>query len=126
MFDQQSPKEDFALQEIKHIAVDMSGWLKFIGIAAIVYGALVALTIVGIIIAWLPIWIGILLYSAGNKAKDAHYTGNSMHLIEMMRKLKTFFVLQGVLLIIGLVGVIIAFATLGLAFFSAFRGFESY
>lgn len=126
MFDQQTPKDEFAVQEIKLIAMDMSGWLKFIGIAAIVYGGLIALTIIGIIIAWLPIWIGILLLSAGNKAKDAHYTGNTMHLVEMMRKLKTFFMLQGILLIIGLVGLVIMLATVGLAFFSAFRGFNSY
>ncbi|MGP1345926.1 MAG: DUF5362 family protein [Phycisphaerales bacterium] len=46
--------------------VDTSGWLKFIGVLAIINGVLTALTIFGIVIAWLPIWIGVLLYKAGS------------------------------------------------------------
>jgi hypothetical protein len=118
MFDQQPLKDEVAIQEIKRTSVEMSGWLKFIGVVAIVYGGLIALTIIGIIIAWLPIWMGIMLYSAGKKANDAQYTNNPMHLVEMMRKLKTFFLVQGVLLIIGLVGIIIAIITVGIGFFS--------
>ena len=91
MFDQQPVKDEFALQEIKNVAVSTSGWLKFIGIFFIIYGGLIAITIIGIIIAWLPIWMGILLYSAGKKAGDAQYTNNPMYLVEMMRKFKTFF-----------------------------------
>lgn len=126
MFDQQAPKDEFVVQDIKHIAVDMSGWLKFLGIFLIIYGGLAALTIIGIIIAWLPIWMGVLLYSAGKKANDANYTNNSMYLVEMMRKFKTFFIIQGVLLIIGLVGILFAIFTVGIGLFSAFKGFSSY
>jgi len=126
MFDQQPLKDEIAIQEIKRTSAEMSGWLKFIGIVAIVYGALIALTIIGIIIAWLPIWMGITLYSAGKKANDAQYTGNPMNLVEMMRKLKTFFIVQGVLLIIGLVGLLIAIITVGIGFFTIMRNFNSY
>jgi len=126
MFDQQAPNEDFAIQQIKMTALDMSGWLKFLGIVSIVSGAFMALTIVGIIVAWIPIWSGILLYSAGNKAKDAHYMNNTLYIAEMMRKLKTYFILNGVLLIIAIIGFVIMIATVGLAFFSAFRRFDSY
>lgn len=118
MFDQQPVKDEVAIQEIKRTSNEMAGWLKFIGVVAIVYGALIALTIVGIIIAWLPIWMGIMLYSAGKKANDAQFSNNPMYLVEMMRKLKTFFLVQGVLLIIGLIGIIIAIVTVGIGFFS--------
>jgi len=126
MFDQQTPKDEFVIQEIKHIAMDTSGWLKFIGIFFIIYGALICLTIIGIIVAWLPIWMGILLYSAGKKANDAQYTNNPMHLIDMMKKFKTFFIMQGILLIIGLVGIILAIILVGAGLFTAYRGFNSY
>ncbi len=126
MFDQQPLKDEAAIQEIKRTSIEMSGWLKFIGIVAIVYGALIALTIIGIVIAWLPIWMGITLFSAGKKANDAHYTGNPMHLVDMMRKLKTFFIVQGVLLIIGLIGILLAIITVGVGLFSIMKNFNSY
>ena len=40
---------------------DAAGWMKLIGTLAIIQGVLLALTIVGLIIAWLPIWLGVLL-----------------------------------------------------------------
>jgi len=43
-------------QKITVNCKDMNGWIKFLGIAAIILGGLYALTIVGIIIAWMPIW----------------------------------------------------------------------
>lgn len=126
MFDQQPVKDEFAIQEIKRVAVDTAGWLKFLGIFFIIYGGLIAITIIGIVIAWLPIWMGILLYSAGKKATDAQYTNNPMHLVEMMKKFRTFFIIQGVLLILGLVGIVL-FLIIGVTYFlNLSRGFNSY
>ena len=42
------------------------GWMKFVGVLSIIYGVLVALSIIGILIAWLPIWIGILLFQSAS------------------------------------------------------------
>jgi hypothetical protein len=126
MFDQQPVKDELVVQEIKNVAVDTAGWLKFIGVFFIIYGGLIAITIIGIVIAWLPIWMGILLYSAGKKASDAQYTNNPMYLVEMMRKFKTFFIIQGVLLILGLIGILLAIALVGVGIFTAFKGFDSF
>lgn len=126
MFAQQPVKEEYIVQEIKRVALDTAGWLKFIGIFFIIYGALMAITIVGILIAWLPIWMGILLYSAGKKANDAQYTNNPIYLVEMMKKFKTFFIIQGVLMILGIVALIFVFVVVGVGFFTSLRGFESY
>ena len=38
------------------------GWMKFLGIVMVIAGIFTAITIVGIIIAWLPIWLGVLLF----------------------------------------------------------------
>jgi hypothetical protein len=51
--------------------MNISGWLTFLGVLTIIYGALMVLTIWGIIIAWLPIWIGVLLLQAGGRFKRA-------------------------------------------------------
>ncbi len=42
------------------------GWIKFLGILSIVSGALGALSIIGILWAWLPIWLGVLLFQAAS------------------------------------------------------------
>ena len=71
-------------------------------IITIISGALTALSIVGILIAWLPIWLGVLLVQAGGKADEAQVKQNPNELIVMMDKLRLYFMIQGVLIILGL------------------------
>ncbi len=103
------------------IAGQSKGWLKFIGVLTIIYGIITALTIVGILIAWLPIWMGVLLFQAGSRADSAVLTNDSSHLITMMDKLRIYFMIQGVLAIIVLAGLVIGLIVSGGTLFSVFR-----
>jgi hypothetical protein len=47
-------------------------WLQLVGVMMIIYGVLVAITIIGIIIAWLPIWMGVLLFQCAGQIERAH------------------------------------------------------
>jgi len=78
------------------------GWMKLIGVMMILYGTLFALTIVGIIFAWLPIWLGILLFQAASSAEDAHIASNAEELLATQRILKTYFTIMGVITLISL------------------------
>lgn len=82
---------------------DAAGWMKLIGTLAIIYGVLVALTIVGLIIAWLPIWLGVLLNRAANESRAAAEAGDEGRAIAATRNLGTIFKVQGVLVLIGLI-----------------------
>ena len=118
--------ETDVVNDIRQTAADMSGWLKFLGIVNIIYGALTAISIVGIIIAWIPIWMGILLFQAGSSATNARF-GANYELVTMMRKMKTFFILTAVLIIVSVAVVLIAFFTVGLGilpFLSSFSEFQ--
>lgn len=90
------------------------GWMKLLGIISIVYGALMAITIVGLVIAWLPIWIGVILMQSAKKAEEAYLVGGETEAIESLSKLKTMFTIYGVAAAIGLglmivyIGIIIA------------------
>ncbi len=64
------------LKDLQNSAVNMTGWLKFVGIVTIVSGALAALSVVGIIFAWIPIWLGILLMQAAARAENARISDN--------------------------------------------------
>lgn len=100
------------LPQIKSTAEDMSGWLKFIGVVSIIVGVPMIIGLVGI----LYIWIGVLLYQAGNAAESS----DTEKLSVMMNKLKTFFIITGILTGLSLLGMIIAFLTTGLSVLSAF------
>ena len=86
----------------------MKGWIKFIGIASIVVGALYALTIIGILFAWLPIWIGVVLYQAGERADRYIAEKDERALVEFMGKLNTYFTILGVLILVSIAFTVIA------------------
>lgn len=106
------------------IAEQSKGWLKFLGVLSIISGILTAITIVGILFAWLPIWMGVLLFQAGSRADTAALTKDSSQLVPMMDKLRVYFMIQGVLILIMLVALVIGFITTGGALFSLFQAFR--
>lgn len=84
-----------ALTQMTGSAQKMSGWLKFLGILNVIFGIPAVIVLVGI----LNIWLGVLLYQAGDAAQAA----TAEDLVTVMDKLKTYFIVYGVLAIIGLV-----------------------
>ena len=87
------------------------GWMKFLGILLIIQGVLTALSIVGILVAWLPIWAGVLLYQAASAVESAGLQGDRESFLRSLGKLRTFFVLMGIVALVVLV-----LALLGLLF----------
>lgn len=77
-------------------------WMKLVGIVSIVIGILIALSIVGILIAWLPIWMGVILYRAGSSIEAALHTGDRQALLHGLRQLRLFFTVMGVLVLLWL------------------------
>ena len=102
-------------------------FINFIGWFNLIFGVLYALTIVGLIVAWLPIWIGVLLKKAGENLKMAQQTGNPGNDYEAARSLATVFKIVGILtmiqlalMVLYLVGIILfllagGFAAMGAA-----------
>lgn len=78
------------------------GWLKFLGVLSILQGVMAAITIFGLIVAWLPIWIGVVLYQSANSIEAAHVSGNKDHLYHALGKLKLYFTIQGIMTLIML------------------------
>ena len=88
-------------------------WMKLVAVMSIIYGVLTALSIVGIIIAWLPIWIGVLLFQCAGQVERAYLADDAQALQNSLAKLQTYFTIVGILTLIGLVIGALAF-TLGL------------
>ena len=118
--DQPVQAQNPVLDRLIFTAKNMSIWVKLLGIINIISGALTALTLVGIIIAWLPIWLGILLFQAGNRADEALASKRPDQLITMMEKLRLFFLIQGVMIIVMFGVGILAFLIFGASMITMF------
>jgi len=99
-------------------AKGMTGWMKFIGIMSIIAGCLQALTIFGLVIAWLPIWMGVVLTKAGSKAGEYADRGDFAALEDMTGQLKTYFTITGIMMIISFAVAVVAL-TIWIALFAA-------
>jgi hypothetical protein len=97
------PQDNRMIQELSMPIYQARGWLKFLGVLSIIGGIFQALSVVGIIIAWLPIWMGILMFQAGSSIDSAGLTGDKFSFLSSLGSLKTYFVLQGILTLIGIV-----------------------
>jgi len=92
-----------AVEEILGPIVDGKFWMKLLGVLMIISGALQALSIIGILIAWLPIWLGILLFQAAGAAEQALTSNDIGRARYACDRLRLFFMIQGVLVLIALV-----------------------
>lgn len=102
--------EEAILTRVAEPLYRAKGWMKFAGVLVIIQGVLAILSIWGIIICWLPIWMGILLCSASNHVRTAYETNNDTEFRTSMSKLATYFrifgILSLVLIIIAAVGIL--------------------
>lgn len=117
-----SPQAGGDVQFVRDVSAPLyaaRGWMKLLGVLMIIYGALLVLTIVGILICWLPIWIGILLLRAASSAEMAQISGDKFQLVEALSKLKTYFTIYGILALLGLVAAAIALLLGGMASISS-------
>lgn len=95
--------EQELVKEISEPLYSSKGWIKFLGILMIIYGIFAALSIVGIIVAWLPIWIGVILLQVSSRIEQAEILGDKLSLIRAQKSLSTYFTVYGVLVLIGLI-----------------------
>jgi hypothetical protein len=79
------------------------GWIRFAGVLSIIHGALCVLSLWGIVIAWLPIWMGVLLCKTSGALRTAHETGNAEEFRGALQRLATYFRILGVVMLVGLV-----------------------
>jgi len=96
------------------VARQSSGWMRFLGVVSILQGALSALTIVGIVFCWLPIWLGILLFRASEDATFAA-EGEPWRMDAYIQRLNRYFVIQGIVTLLGIVAGVIVFFAMGMA-----------
>jgi len=117
------------IKEVSIPIYEARNWMKLLGILNIIGGILYACTIIGIIIAWLPIWIGVILYQAGSSSEQAYYNGDKYSFLKSMNQMKLYFTISGILALIGIIiGVMVFIAIIvgGFAFGEYFDHYDYY
>jgi hypothetical protein len=110
------------IEEITSETRYMGGWLKLLGIAKIIQGAFLVMTIFGAVHGAVTIWEGLLLNRASNGSREVT-AGNIEALGEgMLNPLKIYFIIQGVLIIlifgVFILGVLMASSLIGTGIFA--------
>jgi hypothetical protein len=111
-------EEKALIQEVSLPLYQVRGWLKLLGVVLIIEGIISIFTLVGILWCWVLIWLGILLFKAAGFVDAAQANGEKQQFIESLRRLKTFFVINGILLLIGLIAMVVMLITTGGTFLS--------
>ena len=111
-------EEENVVREVSLPIFQSKGWLKLLGVVMIINGILVALTLVGIVICWLPIWLGVLLFQAAGAVEGAQINGDKGQLLTSLSKLKMYFMINGIMMLIMIIGVAVAILISGGAIFS--------
>jgi hypothetical protein len=115
-----APADSQMVRELSTPIYQARGWLKFLGVLSIIGGIGQALSIVGILFAWLPIWMGVLMFQAGSSIDSAGQFGDKFAFLRSMGNLKTYFMLQGIL---TLLAILVAVTMLCIMFILPLLGF---
>ena len=78
-------------------------WLNIVGVFAIGAGILYIVSIVGILICWIPIWLGVLLFQTSSNLEKFELSGNEEDATLGLEKLVLFFKFVAIVLIVSLV-----------------------
>lgn len=78
-------------------------WMKFLGVLMIISGVLQGLTIVGLLIAWLPVWSGVLLFKAADSSLMAESTGTVESIEDTLYRIGLFFKINGIFALAAIV-----------------------
>jgi hypothetical protein len=94
-----APQDTQLVQQLSTPIFQARGWLKFLGVMTIISGIPSIFVLVGI----LQIWVGILLFQSGSSIEAAGQFGDKFAFLRSLGGLKTYFMIQGVLMLIGIV-----------------------
>jgi len=99
----QSGEDTDASAQIKRFSAVVaagSSWMKLLALTMFGLSVLLCFTIVGLLVAWLPLWQGINLWSAANLAKQAVYTGSEHDLLQALDKIRRSFTIGFFLIVV--------------------------
>ncbi len=104
------PTPDPIVQQIIEPLYRARGWMKFLAVLGFIAGGLYILTIVGVVVAWVPILIAVFVWQAASAVEVAYSAGSAADARRSLDRLRLVFITYGVLaaLTIGLIVFLVA------------------
>jgi len=96
------------IKRLAAILAESAGWMKFFAVLSIISGALTMIG-PGIVIGWVQIWLGLVLWKAATLAQQATFTGAEADLAQALDRVRFYFKLMAIFLLVMVVVMIIAF-----------------
>ena len=84
-------------------ALSLRFWLKFFGVLQMVAGGFYCLSLVGIVVGWLPILLGWTMFKAGDRLGAFAQTSNPADLEETIHNLRLHYMIVGIMCVITFV-----------------------
>jgi type II secretory pathway pseudopilin PulG len=97
------PGSSSIVVDVSRRLYDARGWLKFLAVISIIGGAISILSIIGILFAWLPIWMGVVLWKAAIGIEQAGRDGDTDALATGLSKLATYFKINAIATLVPVV-----------------------
>lgn len=91
------PTSPYALRDIIEPLYRSRFWMQLLGIMLILTGVLTAISIVGLVVAWIPVWAGVALFQAAGAAKRGYENHSEDDIKQTMGKLRTYFLISGIM-----------------------------
>ena len=107
---------DQLVRKLSEAASGSAAWMKFLGVMLIIDGVMLAITGIGLLICWLPIWLGVILFQAAGDAEMAS-KGAAAKLLDYVQRVNRFFLIQGILALLILVFSLVMLFVFGMAVF---------
>ncbi|MFC1764005.1 DUF5362 domain-containing protein [Planctomycetota bacterium] len=92
------------------------GWMKLLGVLFIINGVMMILSLWGIILCWIPIWMGVTLFSAANHVRSAAEMDDQVMMKAGLEKIALFFKINGIMFLVCLGLAILMFVAMAMGF----------
>lgn len=94
------PTSPYGMRDIIEPLYRSRFWMQLLGVMLILAGLLTALSIVGVIVAWIPVWAGVALFQAAGAAKRGYEDHSEKDVKQTMAKLRTYFLVSGIMTLV--------------------------
>ncbi len=88
------------IQTLLASLIKNSIWMKVLGVFFIVYGVITCITIIGLVIGWVPIWLGVLLFSSAKRLDVIEEYDSPEDAVECIEKISLYFKISGIVTLV--------------------------
>lgn len=78
-------------------------WMQLLGVILILQGVFIGMSIIGLVVAWIPVWAGVVLFQATGSIKRGYEANDEYDVKQSMAKLRTYFLMSGIMVLTYLI-----------------------